>query len=92
VDYSLSKVGLVNRIEYPVEDRHGSSRFQGQNDEWEWAVPPEGLSGNVWDQRPKPHLTSSKNATLPIALMVVAPELYPTRSKAMRAIRYVRAQ
>jgi hypothetical protein len=92
VDYSLSKVGLVNRIEYPVEDRHGSSRFQGQNDEWEWAVPPEGLSGTVWDQRPKPHLTSSKNATLPIALMVVAPELYPTRSKAMRAIRYVRAQ
>ena len=56
-------------------------------DSIEWEVPIEGLSGPVWEQRHKPHLTSDKNATLPIALMVLDPETFPTRSKAMRAIR-----
>jgi hypothetical protein len=53
----------------------------------EWIVPIEGLSGPVWEQRHKPNLTLPKNATLPIALMVLDPTTFPTRSKAMRAIR-----
>jgi hypothetical protein len=80
---------------YKVSFRRSSTQEgEGRSQEHvhnKWTVPAEGLSGTVWDERPKSHLTSSKNATLPIALMVLAPELFPTRSKAMRAIRYVRA-
>lgn len=52
-------------------------------------VPIGGLGGIVFDNRPKPHLTSSHNATLPLALTVLDPESYPSRSKALRTIRYV---
>lgn len=53
----------------------------------EWTVSRDGLSGTLLEQRDRPHLTSKRNATLPIALMVLAPDVFPTRSKAMRAIR-----
>jgi hypothetical protein len=55
----------------------------------EWLVPETGLSGEIWEDRPKAVLTTSSNATLPIAMMVLDPALFPSRSMAMRAIRYV---
>ena len=54
-----------------------------------WNVPETGLSGKVFEERSKPHLTTSSNATLPLAMMVLDPEMFPSRSMAMRAIRYV---
>jgi 23S rRNA pseudouridine1911/1915/1917 synthase len=53
----------------------------------QWTVPAAGLSGDLFEERFKPHLTSHTNATLPLALMVLDSEMFPTRSKAMRAIR-----
>jgi hypothetical protein len=71
-------------------DTSSSSSSDDNNNNRQWQVLPDGLAGSrVWDERPKPHLTTSMNATLPIALMVLDPESYPTRSMAMRAIRYV---
>ena len=55
----------------------------------EWNVPKNGFSGKIWEERPKAHLTTSSNATLPIAMMVLDPSLFPSRSMAIRAIRCV---
>jgi 23S rRNA pseudouridine1911/1915/1917 synthase len=53
-----------------------------------WTVPTEGLSGRIWNDRAKPDQTPSPlNATLPVALTVVAPDQFPSLSKARRAIR-----
>lgn len=76
------------RIFVVASKMHLPEDSDAQSDETHrWTVPQEGLSGTVFEQRPKPHLTNPTNATLPIALMVLDPELYPTRSKAMRSIR-----
>ena len=55
----------------------------------EWNVPETGLSGILFEERSKAHLTTSSNATLPLAMMVLDPGEFPSRSMAMRAIRYV---
>jgi 23S rRNA-/tRNA-specific pseudouridylate synthase len=53
-----------------------------------WTVPTEGLSGKIWNDRAKPEQTPSPfNATLPLVLTVVAPDLFPSLSKARKAIR-----
>jgi hypothetical protein len=52
-----------------------------------YQVPEDGLTGPIFEGRGKPNLTVSKNGTLPLALMVLDPETYPTLSKARKAIR-----
>ena len=69
------------------ENRLGIAKAVKEDNEW--LVPDTGLSGQIWEERPKAVLTTSSNATLPIAMMVLDPELFPSRSMAMRAIRYV---
>lgn len=53
-----------------------------------WVIPsPGGLSGEIFESRSKPYLTSAQNATLPLALMVFDPGRYATPSQSRRAIR-----
>ena len=53
-----------------------------------WTVPKEGLSGTIWNDRAKPEQTPSPfNVTLPLVLTIVAPDQFPSLSKARRAIR-----
>jgi 23S rRNA-/tRNA-specific pseudouridylate synthase len=53
-----------------------------------WTVPTKGLSGKIWNDRAKPEQTPSPlNATLPLVLTVVAPDQFPSLSKARKAIR-----
>eukprot|EP00978_Attheya_sp_CCMP212_P028163 scaffold96532_cov43-Attheya_sp.AAC.4 len=53
-----------------------------------YQVPEDGLTGPIFEGRIKPNLSISKNGTLPLALMVLDPETYPTLSKARKAIRH----
>mmetsp|Transcript_7955 Transcript_7955/g.12163 ORF Transcript_7955/g.12163 Transcript_7955/m.12163 type:complete len:463 (+) Transcript_7955:474-1862(+) len=51
-------------------------------------IPLEGLPSNsVFANRPKPDVNTNKNTTLPIAMMVLKSENFPTVSKALRTIR-----
>lgn len=84
-------IGCTDAFVVPVQHRHAyrSVRF-GTSTSLE--VPLEGLEGPVWEQRQKPERTSSVNATLPIAMMVLDPTSFPTKSKARRAIRKRKVQ
>jgi 23S rRNA pseudouridine1911/1915/1917 synthase len=54
-----------------------------------WKIPTDGLSGQIWNDRAKPQLTPCpRNATLPLALTVVAPDQFPSISKARNTIRH----
>ena len=50
-------------------------------------VPPEGLTGPVFEARTRPHLSTAADAPVPLALMVLDPTQFPSLSSARRALR-----